>query len=150
MVDMTVVVPPSPPQAPAATKATACAIPATDSMTVVLCRLIYLRVPRWWRVCLLRLHCRRRSLNCEGVCLSPSLIILWGVLPALGDGREGLPPFILEGAEGEEMEAEEWNLVEVVADRADMSLDAIVRILGNFGGGGRDRLLVGDTGVDSS
>lgn len=48
-------------------------------------------------------------------------------------GREHLLPFILKGVEGEEMEAKEWHLVEVVADLADMSLDAIVCILGNLG-----------------
>lgn len=31
------------------------------------------------------------------------------------------------------MEAEEWNLVEAVANRADRSLDATACILGNFG-----------------
>ena len=31
------------------------------------------------------------------------------------------------------MEEEEWHLVETATDRADRSLEAIVRILGNFG-----------------
>lgn len=33
------------------------------------------------------------------------------------DGHEDVPPFILEGVEGEEMEAKEWHLAEAVADR---------------------------------
>lgn len=44
----------------------------------------------------------------------------------------GPPPFILKRSEGEEMEAEEWQLIEAASDRVDRSLEIIDRILNNF------------------
>jgi hypothetical protein len=54
-------------------------------------------------------------------------------LPASRGDLENLPPFMLEGSDGEEMEAEEWHLIETTADRADRTLESVERFLHNFG-----------------
>lgn len=41
-------------------------------------------------------------------------------------------PFILKCSEGEEMEAEEWHLMEAAFDRVDRSMEIVDRILNNF------------------
>jgi hypothetical protein len=58
-------------------------------------------------------------------------------LPVPGDGRGGLPPFILEGVEGEEMEADEWHLVEAkpFSIIAHPSILCSISFLGQWHGG---------------
>lgn len=43
-----------------------------------------------------------------------------------------LTPFIFEGSEGEEMEAEEWHPIEAASNWTDKSLETIERTLSNF------------------
>lgn len=63
---------------------------------------------------------------------SSSPVVVLSVLAAPRRDLENLPPFILEGSEGEEMEAEEWHLIKVASDRADKSLGTMECILLNF------------------
>jgi hypothetical protein len=65
--------------------------------------------------------------------VSSSHVPLTPLLPDSEGGLQDLPPFILEGSKGEEMEAEESHLIEAASNRADRSLEAVERFLLNFG-----------------
>lgn len=64
---------------------------------------------------------------------SSSPVVVLSVLAAPRRDLENLPPFILEGSEGEEMEAEEWHLIKAASDRAYKSLEVVECFLRNFG-----------------
>lgn len=66
------------------------------------------------------------------VATSCSPRVMLPALPTPGRDLGGPSPFILEGSEGAEMEAEEWHLIEKASDWADRSVETVERILHIF------------------